>query len=223
MTPFRRGLGAGSVRQRRDRPRTVPARSKVGWRSSRRPPTGHNLIPEETATMRRRLEDDGRHHDVACLSPFPAAPCVVRSNCPALQRKGELMFTEASKKPSQERGGKRSRAALSREAKAAYGEIRQGVKHLEKSMGEIQRGLRKAERKIEADARARVRELRKDAHTQLNLLKSKQRAAARSLKNLSTAAGESWREVKVSADSILAEGRATAGAVAERFRRALGG
>jgi len=109
------------------------------------------------------------------------------------------------------------------EAQAAYGEIRQGVKHLEKSIAEIQRGLRKAEHKIEADARARIRELRKDARAQLNLLKSNQSAAARSLKNLSAAGGESWREVKPSADSILADGRATAAAVADRFRSALGG
>jgi hypothetical protein len=134
------------------------------------------------------------------------------------------MLTEASKKSHKgTRSVKRGRTALSHEARAAYGEIRQGVKDLEKSIAEIRRGLRKAEHKIETDARVRVRELRKEAHAQLNLLKSKQREAARSLKRLTAAAGESWQEIKQAADSILAEGRATAGAVAESFRRALGG
>ena len=73
----------------------------------------------------------------------------------------------------------RARAAMSREARAAYGEIQQGVKHLEKSITEIQQGLRRAEHKIEADARARIRELRKDARAQLGILESKQREAAR--------------------------------------------
>ena len=59
--------------------------------------------------------------------------------------------------------GRRTSAAISREKRAAYGEIKQGAKHLEKSIGEIRKGLRKAERQIEADARARVRELRTDA------------------------------------------------------------
>jgi hypothetical protein len=88
-----------------------------------------------------------------------------------------------------QRGG----AAISRAKRAAYGEIKQGVKHLEKSIGEIQRGLHKAEQQIDADARARVRELRKDAHTQLAVVKGKQREVLRILKNVSAAAEGSWR------------------------------
>lgn len=118
------------------------------------------------------------------------------------------------------RGAPRARAKLSPEAQAAYGEIRQGVAHLEKSIAEIQRGLRKAERKIEADARARARELRKEARVQLDALKAKQREVVRSLKSLPAAAGDSWREIKASADSILADARVTTAAVVDRFRGA---
>jgi hypothetical protein len=42
-----------------------------------------------------------------------------------------------------------------------------GVAHLEKSIGEIQSGLRAAERQIEADARARIRKLQMDAGAQI--------------------------------------------------------
>ena len=117
----------------------------------------------------------------------------------------------------------RARAAMSREARAAYGEIQQGVKHLEKSIAEIQQGLRRAEHKIEADARTRIRELRKDARAQLGILESKQREVTRTLKKVSAAAGESWREIKQSADSLLGDARATATTVVARFRNALKG
>lgn len=118
---------------------------------------------------------------------------------------------------------RRVRKAMSREAQAAYGEIQLGVKHLERSIAEIQHGLRQAEQKIEADARARIRELRKDSLAQLSVLKSKQREAARTLKSLGAVAGESWQTIKLSADSILADARTTAGSVVERFRDALRG
>jgi predicted nucleic acid-binding Zn-ribbon protein len=119
--------------------------------------------------------------------------------------------------------GSKAMSGLSREARAAYGEIQQGVKDLEKSIAEIQRGLRKAEHKIASDARTRIGALRKDARTQLGVLKSKQRDAARTLKTLSVAAGESWEDIKRSADSFLADARATGASVVERFRSALGG
>lgn len=116
----------------------------------------------------------------------------------------------------------RARAVMSREARAAYGEIQQGVRRLEKSIADIRREVSKAERKIEGAARARIRELRKDARAQLGVLQSRQREATRTLKKLSAAAGESWREIKESADSLLGDARETATSVAERFRRALG-
>jgi hypothetical protein len=56
---------------------------------------------------------------------------------------------------------------MSAQVKAAYGEVQGGVKSLGKAITEIQQGLRRAERKIEADARARIRALRQDAKAQL--------------------------------------------------------
>jgi len=116
---------------------------------------------------------------------------------------------------------RRRRITISRERREAYGEIKQGVRHLERSIGEIQTGMRKAERQIESDARARVRALRKDARTQLAVVKGKQREVARTLRQLSSAAEGSWQEVKHAADAILAEGRNTAASVVERLRKAL--
>jgi len=118
---------------------------------------------------------------------------------------------------------RRAQKALTREARALYGEIQQGVRHLEQSIGEIQRGLRRAERKLELDARAQIRELRKDARTQLSVLKSKQREAAGTMKHVAAAAGDSWGDVKRMVDSILVDARTTATAAVKRFRGALGG
>jgi len=130
-------------------------------------------------------------------------------------------MTTAAKKGSKTSARRRGGPAISREKRAAYGELKQGVKHLEKSIGEIRKGLRRAERQIEADARARVRVLRNDARTQLALVKEKQREAVRRLKTVSAAAEGSWQEVKQSADAILADAGATAASVVERLRRSL--
>src|SRR5512147_2452733 len=89
------------------------------------------------------------------------------------------------------------------EARAAQSEIKLGVKHLEKSIDEIKRGLRKTEKLIEADARARIKSLRGDARTHLDALKAKQREAKLQLKKVSAAAEGSWQEIKQSADTIL--------------------
>ena len=137
------------------------------------------------------------------------------------------MSPKAPKKPKKgskpKSATRRVQTAMSREARAAYVEIQQGIKHLEKSIGEIQRGLLKGEQKIEADARARIRELRKDARTHMSVLKSKQREAAAALKRVSTAASGSWEEIKRTVDSLLVDARATATAVVTRFRSAFGG
>ena len=116
---------------------------------------------------------------------------------------------------------RRARTTMSREARAAYGEIHTSDKQLEKSITEIRRGLGKVERRIEADARARIRDFRKQARAQLTVLQSRRRGAARTLKRLSTSTGESWREIKQASDSMLADARATATSVVERFRHAL--
>jgi len=132
------------------------------------------------------------------------------------------MAAKAAKKTAKAGSARRkTKTAISPAEKAAYGEIKRGVQNLEKSIVEIQKGLRKAEQRIEADARARIRELRKDARAQLGALKSKRRDVTRILKNLSAAAGGSWEEVKRSADGILSDARGTAASVVERFRRSL--
>ena len=117
---------------------------------------------------------------------------------------------------------RRAQKAMSREARALYAEIQQGVRHLETSIGEIQRGLRRAERKLEADARAQIRQLRKDARTHLLVLKAKQRETTGTLKRVSAAAGGSWADIKRTVDSILVDARTTATATVKRFRGALG-
>ena len=112
--------------------------------------------------------------------------------------------------------------AMSTEAKAAYSELQKSVNDLGKTIAEIRRNARRAEQKIEADARLRIRALRKEARGQLAQLQSRQREASRTLESLSAAAGESWREIKHSADSVVADARAAAARVLERFRSALG-
>jgi len=134
------------------------------------------------------------------------------------------MSPKAPRKRSKEIGKpRRAQKPMSREARIVYAEVQQGVRHLEKSIAEIQRGLHRAERKLEADARARIRELRKDARAQLTLLKSKRREAADTLKRVSTAASGSWADIKRTVDSVLVDARATAARAVERFQSALGG
>lgn len=114
-----------------------------------------------------------------------------------------------------------AKAAQSPEVRAAHGEIKQGVKHLEKSIDEIKKGLRKTEKLIEADAKARIRALRGDARGQLDVLKAKQREVKAQLKRVSAAAEGSWQDVKQAADTILAEASATATSVVDRLRAAI--
>ena len=123
--------------------------------------------------------------------------------------------------PKQSRA-KRALPKMPPEVKDAYRELQNGVNGLGKSIAEIQRDLRKAERKIEADARARITELRRDGRTQLAALESRRSEVTRTLKRLAAAAGGSWRDIKQSADAGLAEARSTAASVIERFRNALG-
>jgi ElaB/YqjD/DUF883 family membrane-anchored ribosome-binding protein len=111
---------------------------------------------------------------------------------------------------------------MSPEVKAAYAHVERGVRGLGKSIEDIQRGLREAERKIEADARARIRDLRKEARAQVAALQTRRAEVSKTLRSLASAAGGSWEDVKESADTMLAEGRAAAASVVERFRSALG-
>ena len=114
-----------------------------------------------------------------------------------------------------------AKQAVSKHRRAARDEIKKGVKHLEKSIGEIQKGLRKAEREIEADARARVRALRKEGRAQLAALRDRRREVVRALGKVSKAAEGSWEQVKRSADVILAEAVGAAAAIVERLNKAL--
>jgi hypothetical protein len=115
----------------------------------------------------------------------------------------------------------KSTTGISHARRAARDEIKRGMKHLEKSIGEIQKGLRKAEREIEADARARIRGLRKDARAQLAAVKGRHREVVRILEKVSAAAEGSWEQVKQSADVILAEAVSSAAAIVERLKKAL--
>lgn len=117
---------------------------------------------------------------------------------------------------------KRARRSMSPEVRAAYANVESGVRNLGKSIAEIQQGLRKAEREIEADARRRIRALRQEGRTQLAALQERRREATKALGRIGAAAEGSWQDVKQSADTVLAEARATAASVIERFRSAMG-
>jgi hypothetical protein len=95
------------------------------------------------------------------------------------------------------------------------------MKHLEGSIKEIQHGLQRAERQVEADARARIRALRRDASARLAALRSRHREVARVLDRVTSAAEGSWAKVKESADVVLAEAVDTATAIVKRMKKAL--
>jgi hypothetical protein len=104
-----------------------------------------------------------------------------------------------------------------------YVEVQRCARQLDKSVGEIQRGVRRAERQLEADARARIRELRKDARTQLLAVRAKQREAVATLTRVADAASGAWDDIARMVETFLVEARATATAAVDRFRTALGG
>lgn len=118
----------------------------------------------------------------------------------------------------------RAQKAMSLEARAMYAEVQQCVKQLDKSIGEVERGVRKAEHELEAAARVRIRELRKDARIQLSVLKSKQREAASTLKLVPpTPGGGTWDDIKHTVDSVLVDARSTASAAVNWVRHPWGG
>ena len=129
----------------------------------------------------------------------------------------------ARKVVRQARKPARTQTVMSREAHAAYVEVKRCVRQLDKSVSEIQRGLRRTERQLAADARARIRGLRKDANMTLRALKVKQREAAATLTRVSNAAGGTWDDISRTVEAFVAEARAAATAAVDRFRTALGG
>ena len=74
---------------------------------------------------------------------------------------------------------KAKRVAIPREVRAAYGEIQQGLAHLDESIVDLWAGLRRPEQKIETDARRRIGNLRHEARKGLKVLQGRQREAAR--------------------------------------------
>ena len=115
----------------------------------------------------------------------------------------------------------RAKSGATSRRRAAYGEIKRGVAHLEKSIGTIQKGLRAAERQIEADARKRIRALRKDASAELAALRRRHRDVARILDKASAAAEGSWQKVKKTADARLADAIGAATSLLKRLNKAL--
>lgn len=126
--------------------------------------------------------------------------------------------TTRAKKP---RAAKRAAKPKSPEARAAHGEIQAGLKNLAKSIGEIRRGLRSAERQIETDARKRIAELRREGRAQLGALHAKGREVATTLAKASPLADTSWDDIKQSADAVLGDARAAAASFASRIRDAI--
>ncbi len=119
------------------------------------------------------------------------------------------------------RPAKRAAAPKSPEGRAAHGEIQAGLRNLAKSIGEIQRGLRSAERQIQADARKRIAELRREGRAQLGSLQAKGREVATTLKQAVPLAETSWDDLKQSAEAVLGDARAAASSFASRIRDAI--
>ena len=111
--------------------------------------------------------------------------------------------------------------ATPRGEQAAQGQLERGVREIEKAIADIQRGLARAERRIETDARQRIRGLQKDGRAQMRALEAKRREATRLLGRLSAAAGESWEDITNTVQTMVGEARTTAVAVVDRFRSVL--
>ena len=115
----------------------------------------------------------------------------------------------------------RTPPARPRRQRAAQGQIERGVREIEKAVADIQRGLARAERRIETDARKRIRELQNEARAQMRALEATRREATRLVGKLSEAAGGSWDDVVKMLNAMVNEARTTAGGVVERFRSVL--
>lgn len=90
-----------------------------------------------------------------------------------------------------------------------------------RSVEQIEISLRRAERKIAADAEDRVRKLRTEARAQLVVLRGYEREAMRILIRLSSAANGSWGDLKRAADRALKEARKAADSIIARCGRIL--
>jgi 3-hydroxyacyl-CoA dehydrogenase len=104
----------------------------------------------------------------------------------------------------------------------ARGQVEKAIAPVTRSISQIQIALRRAERKIEADAQARIRQLRKDAKKQIASLRGHEQEARRILGRLSTAAEGSWGDIKRAAGRAVMDAKTVADSMTERFRGAIG-
>lgn len=111
------------------------------------------------------------------------------------------------------------RAKPWRAARGRGGDVEKRVDRLARSVADIEVALRRAERKIEADARERIQTLRRETNEQLAVLCSHQLKASRLLRLLSTTAERSWDDLQRAADRELTQARTVVDSMLERFRR----
>ena len=111
------------------------------------------------------------------------------------------------------------RAKPWRAARGRGGDVEKRVDRLARSVADIEVALRRAERKIEADARERIQTLRRETNEQLAVLCSPQLKASRLLRLLSTTAERSWDDLQRAADRELTQARTVVDSMLERFRR----
>ncbi len=114
-----------------------------------------------------------------------------------------------------------TRVAAPRKAQAAQGQLERGVREIEKVIADVQRGLARAERRIETDARQRMRALQKEGRAQMRALEAKRREATRLLGRLSAAAGGSLEDITKTVHTMVTDARTGAVAVIDRFRNVL--
>jgi hypothetical protein len=107
----------------------------------------------------------------------------------------------------------------SRRIDAGRVDLQKGVDQLARSVEQIEISLRRAERRIAADAEDRVRKLRTEAGAQLVVLRGYEREAMRILIRLSSAANGSWGDLKRAADRALKDARKIAALIVKRCRR----
>lgn len=119
------------------------------------------------------------------------------------------------------RTAKKAAVPKTAEDRAAHFEIQQGLKILGKTIGELQKGLRSAEREIEGEARRRVGALRKEGRAQLDALNAKSKEISASVRKASAAAETSWEELKNNANTLIGEARSAAVTFASRIRDAI--
>jgi hypothetical protein len=100
-------------------------------------------------------------------------------------------------------------------------ELQKRVDRLARMVEQVEIALRRAERKIEADAEHRLRRLHTEARAQLLVLREHEREARRILLRLSGTGNASWGDLQRAADSALQKASKVSGAILERCRRVL--